>query len=219
MSLLEFKNVSYMSDDKTILQNVSFQIESGDFVSIVGPSGSGKSTILRLSCNLISPTEGDIFFDGINYQQYKPTDLRKNIIYCFQSPYLFGTTVMKNLIFPYKIRNMEPDFSRIHTLFEKFHMSSDYLERDVLNLSGGEKQRIALIRSMVFMPKILLLDEITSALDVDNTVIVEEVIQSLNKEGLTIMWITHNPKQSRKYANKVLTIDSGKKKSFEEVAI
>lgn len=217
LSLLEFKNVSYRGKDKTILQNVSFQVEPGDFVSIVGPSGSGKSTILRLSCNLISPTEGNIFFDGIDYQQYKPTELRKNIIYCFQSPYLFGTTVMENLTFPYKIRNMEPDFSRIHTLFEKFHMSSDYLERDVFNLSGGEKQRIALIRSMIFVPKILLLDEITSALDVDNTLLVEEVIQSWNKEGLTVLWITHNPEQSRKYANKILTIEAGKKKSFEEV--
>ena len=102
-------------------------------------------------------------------------------------------------------------------MFTMFNMSSDYLKRDVKNLSGGEKQRIALIRSMIFMPKILLLDEITSALDVDNTLIVEKVIASINNEGTTVIWITHDPVQSRKYANKVLTIDSGKIKSFEEV--
>lgn len=86
------------------------------------------------------------------------------------------------------------------------------------NLSGGEKQRIALIRSMLFVPKILLLDEITSSLDVDNTLIVERVIASLNEEGTTILWVTHNPEQSRKYANRVLKLASGKIKSFKEVA-
>lgn len=113
---------------------------------------------------------------------------------------------------------MKPDFARINSLFSMFHMSTDYLKRDVQNLSGGEKQRIALIRSMLFMPKILLLDEITSALDIDNALIVEKVISSLHQEGITILWITHNPEQSTKYANKVLTIESGKINSFEEVA-
>ena len=94
-------------------------------------------------------------------------------------------------------------------------MATDYLNRDVRNLSGGEKQRIALIRSLLFMPEILLLDEITSALDVDNAIIVENVIASLNNEGTTVLWITHNPEQSRKYANKVLVIETGEIKSWE----
>lgn len=96
-----------------------------------------------------------------------------------------------------------------------FHMEEDYLNKNVKNLSGGEKQRIALIRSLLFKPEILLLDEITSALDVDNAIIVENVINSLNKEGIPVLWITHNPEQSRKYANKVLSIEAGKIKSLE----
>lgn len=216
-SLMEFKNVSFISDNEYILKDLSFDIEQGDFISVVGPSGSGKSTFFKLCCNLLSPTCGNILFEGKDYQDYNPVDLRKNIVYCFQTPYLFGRTVMDNIEFPYQIRNMKPDFERINTLFSTFHMSEEYLNKDVKNLSGGEKQRIALIRSMLFMPKILLLDEITSALDVDNTLIVENVIESLNKDGVTIMWITHNPEQSRKYANKILTIESGKIKSFEEV--
>ena len=217
MSLLEFQNVSFNSDNKVILEDISFSVEPGDFVSIVGPSGSGKSTLLKLCSNLISPDNGDIIFNGKNYTDYNPVDLRKSIMYCFQTPYLFGKTVMDNIEFPYSIRNIKPDFTRVNSLFTMFNMSSDYLKRDVKNLSGGEKQRIALIRSMIFMPKILLLDEITSALDVDNTLIVEKVIASINNEGTTVIWITHDPVQSRKYANKVLTIDSGKIKSFEEV--
>ena len=112
---------------------------------------------------------------------------------------------------------MKIDLTRINSLFAMFHMSEDYLQRDVQNLSGGEKQRIALIRSLIFKPKVLLLDEITSALDPDNTLIVEKVIKSLSQEGITILWVTHDPDQIEKYANKILTIDSGKIRSFEEV--
>ena len=162
MALLEFKNVSYVYDDKSILKNVSFGINTGDFISVVGQSGSGKSTLLRLCSDLISPTEGEIIFNGKTYSQYPPTDLRKSIAYCFQSPYLFGSSVLDNVKFPYIIRNMKPDIEKIETWFAMFNMTGDYLQRDVKNLSGGEKQRIALIRSILFMPEILLLDEITS---------------------------------------------------------
>lgn len=213
--LLEFQDVSFNSEDKPILQDVSFRADSGDFISIVGTSGSGKSTLLKLCSHLISPSAGNLFFEGKNYLDYNPVELRKSIIYCFQTPYLFGKTVMDNIAFPFSIRNVKPDLDRIHSLFDALQMPENYLQRDVKNLSGGEKQRIALIRSIVFKPRVLLLDEITSALDVDNTQIVEKVVASLNAEGVTVMWISHNPEQSRKHANKILTIESGKIKSFE----
>ncbi len=215
--MLEFQNVSFDNDDKTILKNISVSIEQGDFISIVGPSGSGKSTFLKLCSHLISPTNGNIVFKGKNFTDYSPTELRKNIAYCFQTPYLFGDKVIENINFPFSIRNVKLDQKKVSELFSMFHMAEDYLNKDVRNLSGGEKQRIALIRSLIFMPEILLLDEITSALDMENTKIVENVIDSLNKEGVTILWITHNPEQSRKYANKVLTIESGEIKSLEVI--
>jgi putative ABC transport system ATP-binding protein len=122
---------------------------------------------------------------------------------------------MENINFPFSIRNVKFDQKKVNDLFSMFHMESEYLNKNVKNLSGGEKQRIGLIRSLLFKPEILLLDEITSALDVDNATIVENVVNSLNKEGLTVLWITHNPEQSRKYANKVLSIEAGKIKSLE----
>lgn len=217
MTSLEFQNVSFDNDNKTILKNISVSIEQGDFISIVGPSGSGKSTFLKLCSHLISPTKGNIVFKGKNFTDYSPTELRKSMVYCFQTPYLFGDTVMENINFPFSIRNVKPDPKRLNDLFSMFHMAADYLNKDVRNLSGGEKQRIALIRSLLFLPEILLLDEITSALDVENTKIVENVINSLNKEGITVLWITHNPEQSRKYANKVLSIETGEIKSMEVI--
>ncbi|MGE1063550.1 ATP-binding cassette domain-containing protein [Megasphaera paucivorans] len=217
LSLLEFQNVSFNNEGKSILNDISVQIEENDFISIVGPSGSGKSTFLKLCSYLISPTKGGILFKNKNFTSYEPTELRKNISYCFQTPYLFGDTVMENINFPFSIRNRNPDQKRITALFSMFHMTTAYLNKDVRNLSGGEKQRIALIRSLLFKPEILLLDEITSALDVTNTNIVEAVINTLNKEGMTILWVTHNPEQSRKYANKLLSIADGEIKSWEVI--
>ncbi|QXE19726.1 ATP-binding cassette domain-containing protein [Clostridium sp. 001] len=215
MTLLKFENVTYVKDDKTILKNISVDVEKGDFISIVGSSGSGKSTFLKLCSYLISPTEGGIFYKNRSYEEYDPIKWRQWIAYCFQTPYLFGDTVMDNLKFPYSIRSSKFDLSRAEQLFTDFKLSEDYLKREVRDLSGGEKQRIALIRTLLFKPDILLLDEVTSALDVDNTLIVEGVIESLNENGITILWVTHNPKQSKKYANKVLTIENGRAKSLE----
>lgn len=216
MAFLEFKDVSFKVGDVTIIDGISLDVEKGEFISIVGPSGSGKSTFIKLAADLISPTKGEIYFKGKNYLEYPPTELRKEIMMSFQSPYLFGDTVIDNLKFPFEVREKELDKDRICQLLNEFQMSDDFLEKEVTNLSGGEKQRIALIRSLVFEPEVLLLDEVTSALDVENTEIVEKAIKRRNDEGMTIMWITHNPEQSKKYANRLIEIDNGKL-SKEEV--
>lgn len=215
MVLLEFKNVSYSSDNKMILSDISVSVEKGDYISIVGPSGSGKSTFLKLCSFLISPTSGNILYNNKNINEYDPVEYRKKVSYCFQTPYLFGNTVYDNILFPYTIRNKHVDMENVKKLLSTFKLDESCLNEKVINLSGGEKQRIALIRSLLFKPDILLLDEVTSALDVDNTSIVENVIKLLNDEGLTILLVTHNQEQSIKHANKLLTIEDGKLKSEE----
>jgi putative ABC transport system ATP-binding protein len=210
MALLELKNVSYSSDNKMILNDISVSIEKGDYISIVGPSGSGKSTFLKLCSCLISPTAGDIFYNNKSINEYNPVEYRKMVSYCFQTPYLFGDTVYDNISFPYIIRSKHVDMENVKMLLSTFKLDESCLNEKVINLSGGEKQRIALIRSLLFKPDMLLLDEVTSALDVDNTIIVEDVIKLLNDEGLTILLVTHNPEQSKKHANKLLTIEGGK---------
>ncbi|MDP4181626.1 MAG: ATP-binding cassette domain-containing protein [Bacillota bacterium] len=215
MPLLEFNNVFFENDNIKILEDISVGIKQGDFVSIIGPSGSGKSTFLKLCSHLISPTRGYITYKGKDVSEYNPTDLRKSISYCFQIPYLFGDTVMDNINFPYSIRNISFDKEHVYELFSMFKMDKDYLNKEVKNLSGGERQRIALIRTLLFRPEILLLDEITSALDMVNAQIVEGIIASLNNEGMTILFITHNFEQSRKFANKLLTLEAGAIKSLE----
>ena len=209
MALLELSNISYAVKDKTIIRNVSLAVNEGDYLTIVGPSDSGKSTLLKLCSDLISPTLGSITYNGRNLTAIEPESYRKEVGYCFQRPYLFAKTVRRNILFPYDIRGMKPDMERIKLLFDLLHMPMEYFERHNGELSGGEMQRICLIRSLIFEPKVLLLDEVTSALDSVNAAIVEQVIDELYKNGITIVSITHNEEQSLRSANRRITIIDG----------
>lgn len=209
MALLELSNISYVANDKSIIHDVSLSVNQGDYITIVGPSGSGKSTLLKLCSDLISPTSGTITYNGRPLTAIDPESYRKEVGYCFQRPYLFAKTVRRNILFPYDIRGMKPDMERIKYLFGLLHMPMEYLERRNDELSGGEMQRICLIRSLIFEPKVLLLDEVTSALDSVNTSIVEQVIDELHNKGITIVSITHSEEQSLRKANRRITIVDG----------
>ena len=209
MALLELSNISYVANDKSIIRDVSLSVNQGDYITIVGPSGSGKSTLLKLCSDLISPTSGTITYNGRPLTAIDPESYRKEVGYCFQRPYLFSKTVRRNILFPYDIRGMKPDMERIKYLFGLLHMPMEYLERRNDELSGGEMQRICLIRSLIFEPKVLLLDEVTSALDSVNTSIVEQVIDELHNKGMTIVSITHSEEQSLRKANRRITIVDG----------
>ncbi len=115
----------------------------------------------------------------------------------------------------YSIRKHAIKHEWIDFLFAKFNMSADYMKHDIKTLSGGEKHRIALILTLLFKPDILLLDEVTSALDMNNTLSVENAVNAMNHEGITILWVTHNPEQGKKQANKLLSIEDGKIASLE----
>jgi putative ABC transport system ATP-binding protein len=209
MEILQFKNVEYKDGDKRILHDVNVEISKGDFVSISGDSGGGKTTFMRLCSHLISPSDGNILFYGKDILEFDPVFLRREIAYCFQEPFLFGDKVEENLIFPFLVRNEIFDEARVFHFFETFHIQEDFLKRDVKNLSGGEKQRIALVRSLLFNPQILLLDEVTSALDSNNAKIVEEAVEVFHKEGLTVLWITHDEEQGKRISNKRIFINRG----------
>lgn len=215
MPQIEFQDVSLHRDGKSILSHINIAIEKGEYLSIVGHSGSGKSTFLKLCCHLISPTEGHIFLDGTDLIQRNPTDLRKDVSYVFQTPVLFGKTVEDNLLFPCQVRNAPFDRVRANALLNRFRLAEDIVSHPIQTLSGGEKQRIALVRSLLFSPKVLLLDEATSALDHENTQIVEHAIAELNQEGITVLWVTHSDAQSLAYQNRRLTIENGQIQSLE----
>lgn len=217
MKILEIKDLQYKSNNTNILNGINLSVEKGDCISIVGQSGSGKSTLLKMCADLLEISKGDIFYKEINYKEYDPIELRKNISYCIQLPYLFGNTVYENLEFPFKIRKEKFDNTRVKALLESFNLDKSILCQDINSLSGGEKQRISIIRNLVYTPDILLLDEATSALDNDNAKRVEEHIKQLNLRGTTVLWITHSIEQSKCIFNKRITLWEGKVENMEVI--
>lgn len=217
MEILSINNLIYEADNTKILSGINFNVEQGDCISIVGQSGSGKSTLLKLCSDLIQATSGEIIYRGKSYNDYNPLELRRKISYCVQLPYLFGNTVLDNLEFPFKIRKKEIDKDRVLYLMNRFNLDESFLEKNVTSLSGGEKQRVSLIRNLIFEPDIILLDEVTAALDKENAKIVEAYIKELNSNGITVLWITHSKEQSEGIFNKRITIDGGKLKCLEVI--
>lgn len=218
MIILDIKDLYYSSGDKEILKGVSLSIAKGDCISIVGESGSGKSTLLKICGDLISITKGDIYFKGVNYKEQDPLDLRRRISYCIQLPYLFGDNVYDDLAFPFIVRKLKVNRKRMIELLTSFNLAEEYLEKKTASLSGGEKQRISIIRSLIFTPEILLLDEATSALDSENADKVQEYIYKLNKEGVTVLWVTHNIEQSGSIFNKRISLSNGQISGVEELS-
>ncbi|MFT8324099.1 ATP-binding cassette domain-containing protein [Oenococcus sicerae] len=208
MAEITLKKVSYQTKNNAILENIDFVVESGSWVTLAGPSGSGKSTILKLIANLVSPTSGVVEFEGRNIQTIDPIDYRRQVSYAAQSAQLFGETVKDNLDFPYLIRKKEIDSDRQAAVLNDFDLSSDFLTHSTLDISGGQRQRVGLARNFIFMPKVVLLDEVTTGLDSDSKKIVRQVIEKENKKGLTVIEVTHEI-DDLKEAKQIYTLSNG----------
>lgn len=194
--MLNFTNVSYLVGDTPILTSVSFEVPRGARIMITGPSGSGKSTLLRLAGGFASATDGTIRVEDADISSIPPVDLHTRTGMCFQTPTLFGATVRENLEFPYAARSLPVDPDRIDTLLTEVGLDRSYADREHQALSGGERQRVALARTLVIPPSILLLDEVTSALDAESASVIERLVLRLNqRDGLTVVWVSHNEEQ------------------------
>jgi len=197
-TIIELDGLSYKASDKVILSDIDLNVSKGDFLSITGPSGSGKSTLLKIVASLLSKSSGSFYFEGKAIEEIDPVTYRKAVSYCFQSPVLFGETVSDNLSFPFKIRNVDFDKDRAEKMLASVGLEPIYLDKKITELSGGEKQRVALIRNIIFTPKVLLLDEVTSALDEDNRKIIWKWLHSIYDAGdLTILMVSHNQEEAQ----------------------
>ena len=195
MALIELKQVSYRAGDQEILQDVSFAVEEGDYLTLTGPSGSGKSTTLKLIAGLISPNKGEIFYKGQNLDSLDLVQYRRQVSYCFQQPTLCDETVKDNLALPFAIRKQDFAEKRVQEALKQVDLPADYLDKKITTLSGGEKQRVALIRNLLFRPELLLLDEVTTGLDEESKQIVHQLIARVHQEGTTIVQVTHDQEE------------------------
>ncbi|MBS6572369.1 MAG: iron ABC transporter ATP-binding protein FetA [Klebsiella michiganensis] len=215
-AILRLENVGFQADGVTILNEINFQLRAGEFKLITGPSGCGKSTLLKIIASLQSPTSGSIFFAGKDINDLTPETYRQQVSYCAQTPALFGDSVYDNLIFPWQIRQKQPDPKALVADLARFGLAKNTLEKSIYELSGGEKQRVSLIRNLQFLPQVLLLDEITSALDESNKKNVNEIIHRYASEkNIAVLWVTHDSNEIA-HADEVITLQPAGGKAQEE---
>lgn len=212
--IMEIKDLKLTLNDQEILKGISFDIKKGEVISIIGSSGSGKTTLLRCLNRLNEPTSGSIMFDGVDLLA-KTTNInkeREKIGFVFQSFNLFNqTTVLKNMILAAtKIKKIKKDIAVVKAL-ELLDMVGlkDSANKRVEILSGGMKQRVAIARTLMMDPSLILFDEPTSALDPEMVGEVLNVIKSLAEKGMTMVIVTHEMEFARKISDRILFIDEG----------
>lgn len=204
--LLDLQDVSYEQHGTMLLAPVSLRLNQGEFILLTGPSGSGKSTLLKIIASLLDPSKGRVLFKGQPIEQLKPEIYRQQVSYCFQTPALFGVTVYDNLALPWQIRQKSIARDVLKEWLEKVNLPTEMLDKKIEQLSGGEKQRVALLRNLQWLPEVLLLDEITSALDEENKQVVNHLIAGLVKEkGVAVIWISHDTAEINQ-AHRVVTL-------------
>lgn len=211
--MIEFQNVTFIYDDKKILDNISFSIEPGDFVSIVGRNGSGKSVLTKHINGILLPTSGDVLVDGMNTNdESKIYDIRRIVGFTFQDPddQIVSGTVEEDTAFglanlgtprDIMIQKIDESLSRVGI--------SHYRKYDVESLSGGTKQKLVLAGALAMGVKYLVLDEPTSMLDSESCSLVMNELIKLNKSGMTIILLTHHMNEA-KLANKTFILEDGK---------
>lgn len=199
-----------------LLKDLNFSLEKGGLFAVTGPSGSGKSTLLQLLCRLLEPSEGEVFYGGRSYRDYDPKQLRREITLVFQTPTLIGPTVMEDLFLgltfsqtPSK-KSLPNSQEWAKRLLRRLHLEDDILKKNPGQLSVGEAQRIALARALVIQPKILLLDEPTASLDVKSKTAIEEALKEELEEGLTVILVSHEPRQIQELAQHGIELKNGK---------
>ena len=215
MSKLEIKNLSFAYNaEQVAIDDVSFSVEKGSFVTILGHNGSGKSTLAKLIVGLLEKKSGQIFFDGEEVDKKTIKNLQCKTALVFQNPdnQFIGVTVEDDIAFGLENKCIPHDKMQEEiNLFADSVNMLDYLKKEPINLSGGQKQRVAIAGALILRPEILILDEATSMLDPKGKSTVRKVIDRIHQENpeLTIISITHDVDEAL-LADEVLILSKGK---------
>lgn len=225
--ILHIKNLSKCYGDTKVLKNINISVKKGEVVVIIGPSGCGKSTLLRCLNGLEEIQEGEVLLDDqvVNPNKKNLSKNREKIGMVFQSYDLFPhLTILQNVtLAPIKVkkRNRREVEKEALELLERVGLRSK--KDDYPRLSGGQKQRVAIVRALIMHPEVLLLDEITAALDPEMVREVLDVVLDLAKEGRTMVIVTHEMQFAKAVADRVTFLEGGKiveegdpKKLFEK---
>lgn len=212
---IEFKNVSfaYKEGNPLVLNNINLKIDSGDTVAIIGPTGCGKTTLAKLVYRLYDSTEGEVEIDGVNIKEWQLTSLRKLVGVIEQDTFLFSTSIRKNIKFGKHGATMgeiieAAKAAQAHEFIQEFKEGYETIigERGI-TLSGGQRQRVAMARGFLSDPRILIMDDSTSAVDAETESKIQEAIKQLLKNRTTLI-ITHRL-STLKSAKKIIFMEKG----------
>ena len=211
--MLSLEHISVCFDQKTILNDISLTIEKGEVVAIIGPSGAGKSTLIKTMNGLVKPSEGKVIFDGMEMNPKNASLIRQKETMVFQQFELFPhLSVLENITLApvcLHLCDKKTAETKANALLEQVGLLAK-ANAMPSTLSGGEKQRVAIARSLALDPEMVLFDEPTSALDPEMVKEVLDVIAELAKNGMTIVIVTHEMAFAKKIATRVLFVDQAK---------
>jgi len=205
--MFKLENVKF----KDILEIENLEIEDNLITAILGPSGGGKTTILKLLNNMISADSGKIYYQGKEIEEYNPIKLRRKVVMLPQDPELFKGNIKDNFRITEEITSSElSDEEAYENLLKKVSLPKS-LSDNAADLSGGEKQRLALARVMLLEPDTLLLDEPSSSLDLQTEEkIINMVVKYAKDNCRTMVMVTHNPNIAEEFADRIINIEEGK---------
>ncbi len=213
--IIEFRNVSYSKNNNMILENISFSLKKNKYNVIIGKNGSGKSTILKLIVGLEKISGGKIFIDNeeLVYKRDELYKIRKKTGIVFQesNEHIIGETVAESLIFG--MENNRIPFEKMKENMDKYiklFQLENIIDKKTVNLSGGEKQKVALAGAVITEPEIILLDEVTEMWDKATKDKMNGIIEEFLKDGKTVVSVTHNPEEIKRSDNIVFITEEGK---------
>ena len=212
--MIEYKNVALRYTEKDVLRDVNLQIEDGEFMVLVGPSGSGKTTMLKMINRLLEPTSGNIYMDGKRIKDYDERELRLSTGYVLQAIALFpNLTVAENIALIPEMKGWSKAEIQQKTdeLLDLVGLpAEDYAQRMPSELSGGEQQRVGIVRAIIAQPKILLMDEPFSALDAISRKQLQGLTKSIHDQfGMTTIFVTHDTDEALKLGNRIAVLQDG----------
>jgi putative ABC transport system ATP-binding protein len=212
--MIEYDSLSISIQQQKLLVGTSLHIGEGDKGVLRGPSGCGKSSLLKCTVGTLPRTGGSVRIDGQELSAATVSAIRSRIAFIGQEPILGAATVREAIWLPFSFkahRHSPPTETSIHKLCERLHLSTDILDKPCARISGGEKQRIALLRALLLDKTIFLADEVTSALDPDSRA---AVMAELFRPGITLLSVSHDPEWIAS-CNRVIDI---KENQLQEIA-
>ena len=209
--IIEFKNIGKSFGDKCVLDDISFYVKKGEFLTLLGPSGCGKTTLLRLLAGFGNTDKGEILINGENITDVPPHERPVNTV--FQRYALFPhLDVYENIAFGLKLHKVPTDEidTKVRKVLKMVSMT-DYEDRDVDSLSGGQQQRVAIARAIVNQPKVLLLDEPLAALDLKMRKDMQIELKEMHKKlGITFIYVTHDQEEALTLSDTIIVMNEGK---------